>query len=134
MTAAEGQNNQILGRFGEEKAADCLISEGYRILQRNFRCRQGEIDIIAKDGGILSFTEVKLRKNADFGNACEFVTSKKQQKIIRAAEYYLFNQQRELTRMFECEPQPRFDIVEVYLPDGIGKKAYVRLIADAFSV
>ena len=135
MNADIRENDKsVLGKYGEGIAAEFLEGKGFEILARNFRCRAGEIDIIAKDGGILSFTEVKLRKNADFGNACEFVTSKKQQKIIRAAEYYLFNQQRELARMFECEPQPRFDIVEVYLPDGIGKKAYVRLIEDAFSV
>ena len=123
-----------LGRYGEEIAAEFLQGKGFEILTRNFRCRTGEIDIIAKDGGILSFTEVKLRKNAAFGEACEFVTPKKQQKIMKAAEFYLLNRQKELACIFGGEMQPRFDVVEIYLPEGMGKKAYVRLIPDAFSL
>lgn len=134
MNSDRRENDKsLLGKYGEGIAAEFLEGKGFEILARNFRCRTGEIDIIAKDGEMLSFTEVKLRKNADFGQACEFVTSRKQQKIMKAAEYYLFNRQREIACIFGCEPQVRFDIVEVYLPEGIEKKAYVRLITDAFS-
>ena len=127
-------NIGVSGKFGEDTAAEYLRKKGYKIVRRNFSCRSGEIDIIAKDGGILSFTEVKLRKNAAFGEACEFVTPKKQQKIMKAAEFYLLNRQKELACIFGGEMQPRFDVVEIYLPEGMGKKAYVRLIPDAFSL
>ena len=125
MTAAEGQNNQILGRFGEEKAADCLISEGYRILQRNFRCRQGEIDIIAEKSGMIVFAEVKLRKNSSFGYASEFVSSSKQRRIRITAEYYL-----SLSGKTDC--CSRFDVIEVYAPEGTAGNMTINHIEDAF--
>ena len=70
-----------LGDWGEERAARYLRLRGYSILGRNFRCRQGEIDIIAAKGAFVVFVEVKLRKNADFGEAREFVTYSKQPKF-----------------------------------------------------
>ena len=98
------------GDWGEERAARYLRLHGYRILERNFRCRQGEIDIIARKGEIVAFVEVKQRKNAEYGEAREFVTLSKQRRILSAAELWLFK-----TR---CELQPRFDVIEIYAPQG----------------
>jgi putative endonuclease len=83
------QNNRKLGSEYESLAAEYLRAQHYEILARNFRCRQGEIDIIARDGEYLCFVEVKYRANADAGRAADAVDYRKQQKIIRVAEYYL---------------------------------------------
>ncbi len=98
------------GSWGEERAALFLRLHGYRIVEQNFRCRQGEIDIIARKGGIVAFVEVKQRKNANFGEAREFVTYSKQRRVIAAAELWLVKT--------GCELQPRFDVIEVYAPEG----------------
>ncbi|MDO5445761.1 MAG: YraN family protein [Eubacteriales bacterium] len=125
MTTIEGQNNQILGRFGEEKAADYLISEGYRVLERNFRCRQGEIDIIAEKDGYTVFAEVKLRKNSAYGYASEFVSGSKQRRIKTAAKFYLSCEGTE-----DCPL--RFDIIEIYAPEGTEGKITINHMEDAF--
>lgn len=115
------------GNWGEDRAARYLRLHGYRIVQRNFRCRQGEIDIIARKGDVVAFVEVKQRKNADFGEAREFVTVSKQRRVIAAAELWLLK-----TR---CELQPRFDVIEVYAPQGT-KTLFPEInhIENAFSV
>ena len=113
-----------IGNLGEDIASAFLQKKGYDVIRRNFSCRLGEIDIIAEKDAFLCFVEVKLRKNAYHGEAREFVTRSKQKKIILAAKYYLSKNVTEL--------QPRFDVVEVYMPDGPGGKAYVRLIENAF--
>ena len=70
-----------LGAWGEDRAAEYLTDNGYRIVCRNFRCRMGEIDLIAQKEDILAFAEVKLRKNSWYGEAREFVTAEKQRKL-----------------------------------------------------
>ena len=112
------------GNYGEDIAAAFLQQKGYKIVERNFLCRLGEIDIIASDDDYLAFVEVKLRKDASHGEAREFVTRTKQKKIIQTARFYLSRHETEL--------QPRFDVIEVYTPGGMGAKAWVRLIEDAF--
>ena len=115
------------GNWGEDRAARYLRLHGYRIVERNFRCRQGEIDIIARKGEIVAFVEVKQRKNADFGEAREFVTFSKQRRIIAAAELWLLKT--------GCELQPRFDVIEVYAPAGTRTLfPEIRHIENAFSV
>ena len=99
-----------LGAWGEERAAKYLRGKGYTILARNFRCRSGEIDIIARRGGIIAFVEVKLRRDAEFAEAREFVTAAKQRRVILTAEYWLASRRTEL--------QPRFDVIEIYAPYG----------------
>ena len=101
---------RLLGVWGERKAAAYLARRGYRIVTRNYRCRSGEIDIVAKKRGILAFVEVKLRKNDDFGAAREFVTAQKQQRLVSAARSYLAHEDGDL--------QPRFDVIEIYAPRG----------------
>lgn len=101
---------KLLGRFGEAQAAEFLRKKGYAILGMNFRTRRGELDVIAADGRFVAFVEVKLRKNARFAEAREFVTAPKRQRLIAAAQEWL---QRNPTDL-----QPRFDVLEIYAPEG----------------
>lgn len=78
-----------LGKIGEEFAANLLELQGYRILERNFRCRMGEIDLIAEKDGEISFVEVKTRRSARFGRPAEAVSPEKQRRMRKAAEFYL---------------------------------------------
>ena len=103
-----------LGAWGENLAAAQLEKEGYRIRERNFRCRLGEIDIIAQKGDILAFVEVKLRKSSSHGEAREFVTASKQQKLRMTASFFLAG------RPWAQDLQPRAAEAEndgVFLPD-----------------
>ena len=111
------------GNLGEELAAAYLRRHGYRIVERTFRCRLGEIDIIAQKRGILAFVEVKLRKNADFAEAREFVTAAKQGRILAAAGLWLARNETEL--------QPRFDVMEVYAPQE-GGRVRIQHLENAF--
>ena len=113
-----------LGRFGEERAARYLRLRGYRILETNYACRVGEIDLIAKKGGYIVFVEVKLRKSADFAAAREFVTAAKQQRIRSTAALWLSQNETEL--------QPRFDVIEIYAPQGAEGKVTINHIENAF--
>lgn len=114
-----------LGAFGERKAANYLRLHGYRIVDTNCRYRQGEIDIIAKRREYIVFVEVKLRKNNAYGEAREFVTEAKQRRVITAAQFWL--------QSHETELQPRFDVIEVYAPDGVNsKKVTINHIENAF--
>ncbi len=94
---------QLLGKFAENRAERMLAEAGLSILQRNYRCRQGEIDLIARDGDTLVFVEVRSRSRQDYGSAAESITSTKQRRIIAAARHYL----AKLPRMPAC----RFDAV-----------------------
>ena len=118
-------DKKTLGNYGEEKAVRYLRRKGYRIVDRNFRCRQGEIDIISEKSGYIVFVEVKLRKNADFACAREFVDAAKQRRIVAAAQLWLSR--------LDCDLQPRFDVVEVYAPAG-EKTLFPKInhIEDAF--
>ncbi|ACF10444.1 protein of unknown function UPF0102 [Chlorobaculum parvum NCIB 8327] len=80
---------QWLGAEGETIAAKYLAAQGYRILDRNYRFHRNEIDIIALDGGVLCFIEVKTRTSIGKGHPAESVTPRKQKEIIRAATGYL---------------------------------------------
>ena len=78
-----------LGRIGENMAADMLRSKGYQILRRNYRCRSGEIDIIAQRFGEVCFVEVKTRQSFNYGRPCQAVTDEKKRHIRKAAHEYL---------------------------------------------
>ncbi len=80
---------QGLGRTGERLAAEELTRQGYAIIERNFRCRHGEIDLIAEDANDLIFIEVKTRRGNSYGLPEEAVTLRKQQKLVQVATYYL---------------------------------------------
>lgn len=80
---------QGLGRTGERLAAEALVSRGYRILERNFRCSSGEIDLVAEEGQDLVFVEVKTRRGNMYGLPEEAVTLRKQRKLVQIATHYL---------------------------------------------
>jgi len=102
-------DNQKLGKLGEDAAAAYLQEQGYRILCRNFRCRMGEIDLIAAKGYGLTFVEVKTRRNDCYGRPCESVTSRKRGRLKAAADYYLSTRPKNAFR-----PQSlRFDVLEI---------------------
>ena len=100
-------NKREVGSSYEEIAAAYLLKEGYEILERNFRDRQGEIDLVARDGEYFVFVEVKYRKNSDRGFPQEAVTPKKQRTIRKTAIYYLF------THGLGQETPCRFDVVAI---------------------
>jgi putative endonuclease len=79
----------LRGEQSEQLACDFLIAQGLTLVERNFRCPYGELDLIMKDGKALVIVEVRYRKNAKFGSALESVTRSKQTKIIAATEVYL---------------------------------------------
>ena len=97
------QNNRKVGEAQETRTVIELEKLGYKILQKNFRCRIGEIDIVALHKGYLVFVEVKYRKNTRSGYAAEAVTQKKQQIISRVADYYIRTHCRKI-------PSCRFDV------------------------
>lgn len=113
-----------LGRIGEQAALDHLEAGGYRILARNFRCPLGEIDLIAAQGGVTVFIEVKTRSTREYGPPFEAITRLKQRRLTRLATYYLKGTGR-LNR------PARFDAVSVAVrPDGHVET--VEVLVDAF--
>ncbi len=118
------QNIEI-GKFGEKIAANHLKRNGYRILENNFRCKFGEIDIIALHRDTMVFVEVKTRKNNLFGTPAQSVNQAKQQRIIKTAFYYLKKHRK-------FDKNIRFDIVEVWHEDG--KIKNTNIIPNAFQL
>lgn len=80
---------QAGGKLAEALAADHLQRRGLRLIERNYRCRLGEIDLILADGPVLVFVEVRLRRNPGYGGAAASITAAKRQRILRAARHYL---------------------------------------------
>lgn len=117
--------SRLLGKWGERLVAEDLRKRGWKIRETNYRCRMGEIDLIVENGRYLVFVEVKLRKNNRFGQAGEAVTLEKQRKLRATAELYLSENPTGL--------QPRFDVVEIYAPQGINtEKPNISYIENAF--
>lgn len=98
-------NKRQTGTSYEIKAEEYLINKGYKILERNFRNRSGEIDIIAKDGEYFCFVEVKYRTTNDFGSPLEAVDYRKQNQIRKVAMFYLMK--NKLSEWTPC----RFDVI-----------------------
>jgi len=119
-----GEQRRTVGKAGEEAAVQYLLQRGYRILQRNYRCRFGEIDLIARDGGTLAFIEVKTRRSQRFGPAASAVTFEKQRHLIKASQMYM-------TQMKRAYELCRFDVVAVEI-DAHG--LHIELIKDAFQL
>jgi putative endonuclease len=114
---------QALGRLGETAAAHALERAGLRVIERRYRRRVGEIDIIADRGELLVFVEVKTRRSDRYGTPGESITMRQRRRIARAALDYL-------TRKRWLERPCRFDVVEVYATTaGISR---VRHIEGAF--
>ncbi len=103
-------SNEI-GKFGEDAACDYLERLGYEIIERNFRMKTGEIDIIARDGDCMVFAEVKTRRSNKFANASEYVDFRKTEHIRTTAMLYIGSSDTEV----------RFDVIEVYYGIAGGK-------------
>lgn len=112
-------NKRTIGKEHEDKAVKYLEDSGYLIVERNFYCRQGEIDIIARDGKYLVFVEVKYRKDTKKGYPSESVTYYKRNRIIRASKFYMYK-----NRISDGQAV-RFDVISITDDD-------IELIKDAF--
>lgn len=112
-----------IGDLGEQMAADYLTQRGYTVIARNYYAAHNEIDIIARYGAYICFVEVKTRRvseAAKYGRPAAAVSYTKQKRLITAAEQYL--------RKNPGCGQPRLDVIEVYLPDGIPKPDHAEKI------
>jgi len=89
MQAKTNDTTTVRGREAEERAARHLERHGLRVVERNFRVRGGEIDLICRDGKRLVFVEVRQRSRSDFGGAGASITTSKQRRIVLAAQHYL---------------------------------------------
>lgn len=110
-----------LGKIGEELAVNYLIGKGYEILERNWRNKHKEIDIVAKDGGTLVIVEVKTRQSDGFGEPDMAVTRQKQRCLVYAANAYVFSKRLDL--------DIRFDIISIVFNQG---NPQIDHIEDAF--
>jgi putative endonuclease len=117
--------NQRTGVQGEELAVAFLASKGYRIIDRNFSCKGGEIDIIARDGKTLVFVEVKTRRSLSYGVPQLAVTSFKQRQIMKASLTWL-------SRHRSHDTPARFDVIAIIMPDG--GEAAIEHIKNAFDL
>ena len=119
------RTSKLSGAWGEALAAEYLRKKHYKIVAVGYHCRFGEIDLIVQDRKYLVFVEVKLRKSSDFARAMEYVDRNKQDKIRITASMYLSQNPTKL--------QPRFDIVEIYAPEGTEtQNPQLRHMEDAF--
>ena len=118
-----------IGALGEEAAVKAIKKQGYKVLERNYRTKMGEIDIIAKDGEYTCFIEVRLRKNNDFGSPADTIDIRKQQKIIRTAKYYAV-----IKKIYDTPM--RFDAVLINADAKDGKLTNVKteIIKNAFYI
>lgn len=120
-----GGDYKLLGRWGESLVGEYLRKKGYRLVASGWSCRLGEVDLIAEKGDFLVFVEVKLRKNDRYAQAREFVTPSKQNKLRATASLYL--------AQHPTDRQPRFDVAEVYAPQGMGTlKPEIHYFDNAF--
>ena len=110
---------QEIGKLGEDIAVNFLKQKGYKILDRNFECRQGELDIIALDKKEIVFIEVKTRTSNKYGTPSEAVNKIKQKHILQSIKYYLYI--RNLSDEFV-----RIDVIEVYIKDNVYKVNHIK--------
>ena len=104
-------SKKLIGDWGESQAAVYLEDKGYEVVATGFRCRFGEIDLIAVHEAFVVFVEVKTRRDARFAEAREFVDRHKQARIYATALHWLAE--------YKTELQPRFDVIEIYAPRGV---------------
>ncbi len=115
---------QLLGAKGERAAEKFLRRQRYTIVQRNYRCRSGEVDLIALDRSTVVFIEVKTRTQPGFGTPLEAVGPRKQRQIQRAAQYYLSENRLH-------DRNARFDVVGVWWENG---RVQCELVKNAFEM
>jgi putative endonuclease len=118
--------NKDIGSLGEDISESYLKNLGYKILDKNFRCKCGEIDLIAVNKGYICFIEVKTRYGINFGMPAESVSSSKQHKIYKTAEVYIMK--KNIVNF-----NYRFDVMEVILNHG-NNDFLVNHIEDAFQL
>lgn len=112
-------NKAMTGAFGELTAGRYLREQGYSIITTNYRCRMGEIDIIAADKKYICFTEVKTRDENSMIKASDAVDAGKRKRLITTAQFYLSHNTTKL--------QPRFDVIEVYIAkDGAATVNHIK--------
>lgn len=117
--------SKLTGAWGEALAAEYLRKKHYQIIASGYHSRFGEIDLIVRNKKFLVFVEVKLRRSPNFAAAREFVDNRKQDKIRTTASLYLSQNPTKL--------QPRFDVIEIYAPDGTATaKPEINHLEDAF--
>ena len=119
------KTSKLSGAWGEALAAEYLRKKRYKLVAAGYHCRFGEIDLIVQDKRFLVFVEVKLRKSGDFARAMEYVDRRKQDRIRVTASMYLSQNPTNL--------QPRFDVIEIYAPEGTAtRKPEIYHLEDAF--
>lgn len=117
--------SKLSGAWGEALAAEYLRKKRYQLVAAGYHCRFGEIDLIVQNRQYLVFVEVKLRKSSNFAQAMEYVDRRKQDRIRITASMYLAEHPTKL--------QPRFDVIEIYAPEGTGTvRPEIRHMEDAF--
>jgi putative endonuclease len=116
---------QNLGQSGENIAAELLTQNGYTILAKNYRCLYGEIDIIAKELGVLVFIEVKTRTSQAFGSPASAITHRKQRQISKTAQHYL-----SVKNLFNTPA--RFDVVSIFIAPN--QEPEIEILANAFDL
>lgn len=119
-------DRHLIGSFGETQAAVYLRRQHYVILDCNYRCRFGEIDIVAQKSGYLVFCEVKTRTSEAFARAQDAVDARKRERLRKTAQLYLMQHPTRL--------QPRFDVLEVLVRerDGLLELSELRHLENAF--
>ena len=113
-----------LGKLAEIKACEYLQKKRYKLLDVNYSCRFGEIDLIMKKGRYICFIEVKMRNENSIAKPLEFVDARKQEKIIKTSQYFMLQNETKL--------QPRFDVVEVFCENGDIKS--IKHLENAFNL
>jgi putative endonuclease len=125
VTDGQGGRNRATGVEGEELATAFLRERGYEIVERNFRCRGGEVDIVARHHATMVFVEVKTRRTTSYGAPQLAVTAFKQRQIARAAQFWL-------AKHHQQGVAARFDVLAILLRSGMA--AEIEHIPNAFDL
>ena len=121
-------DKQHSGQAAENLAKTYLLKQGFVFIEKNYHCRHGEIDLIFKDNDTIVFIEVRFRRHVNFGSACESINNKKQKKIIKTAEYYLY-----VHRLTESVTS-RFDVIGITPSKNNSKTAVFQAHNDCVTI
>ena len=123
-TLTPNEQRRALGERGERLARQFLTAQGYAVQETNVRFPVGELDVVAREGDVLCFVEIRSVSSSQWGGALASVTNRKRQRLIRAARWYL-------ARLKELPPEIRFDVVAIdWEPAG---RPQIELIRGAFT-
>lgn len=120
---SSGAGHIRTGKLGEDLAVNALVEDGYKIIERNAKVYKREVDVIAKDGDLLVFIEVKARRDHSFGSPLEAVDNKRRSRLRKAANLYLMSKKLKNVSV-------RFDVVTVDIEDNGGRK--LEILKNAF--